>query len=304
MRCLMTTAKIGKFYTDLNIKFTIENTELSVLKISFERFLRSIPNHSHSSNSYEIHYIAYGYGSAMINNAAYEIAPNTLYVTGPHVDHSQTPINDDPMAEYCIYLKLENKAIMQNKKNPSSLMQSFEGMPFWFGQDSQNIHSTMQNIFIELENQQTGYITQVQTLLQQLIVSMVRNYEGEKASSVHFETSNILDRNYLIIEECFLYEYCDITLENLAKRLGLSTRQTERLLIQHYGKTFLEKKCEAKMSAAAILLKDPLNRITNIANTLGYSSCEHFSNAFRRYYKTSASEYRKSNKFQESLSLI
>jgi AraC-like DNA-binding protein len=102
-----------------------------------------------------------------------------------------------------------------------------------------------------------------------------------------------VDSKYLIIEESFLYDYEILTLETLAKRLGLSNRQTERCLKEYYGKTFLQKKTEAKMSMAKIYLNDPTLSISEIANRLNYSSIEHFSYAFKQYYKTSATEYRK-----------
>jgi AraC-like DNA-binding protein len=47
------------------------------------------------------------------------------------------------------------------------------------------------------------------------------------------------------------------------------------------------------MSAALILLLDPNKRITDIALDIGYSSSEHFSNAFKRYFGMTAREYRK-----------
>lgn len=48
------------------------------------------------------------------------------------------------------------------------------------------------------------------------------------------------------------------------------------------------------MSAAAILLSDVDRNISSIAEELGYSSAEHFSSAFRSYYRISPREYRKS----------
>ena len=96
-----------------------------------------------------------------------------------------------------------------------------------------------------------------------------------------------------MIEEYFLYQYRSLSLEDLAKRLGLSTRQTERLLQKQYGKTFLQKKTEARMSAAAILLSNAEYSITSIAEELGYSSIEHFTSAFRNYYDMSPRQYRK-----------
>lgn len=289
----MNTSEFHKFYNDLNIKITLENTTFSALNIVFEKFFRSIPMHSHSSNSYEIHYIAYGKGEVTVDGDTYEVVPNTLYITGPHVEHSQVPQQNDPMAEYCIYLKLDEKTAVQRGNIKRSLVPLFQKTKFWYGQDTQNIHAIMQSVFYELEKEYTGYMFQVEALLQQLIVGLIRNYERDKESEVHFEPSNPDSNQYLILEECFLYEYQDITLEKLAGRMKLSTRQTERLLQKHYHKTFLQKKTEAKMSAAVLLLGDRRKRITDISVDLGYSSVEHFSNAFKRYYLMSAREYRK-----------
>lgn len=280
-------------YNDLNIRFSMESIDFYALHFACERFLRSIPSHSHSDNSYEIHYIPYGKGKARINNITYPLVPNTLYITGPHVEHEQIPYKADPMIEYCIYLKLEKKNSRRRRENQASYLQVFENTNFWLGQDSQNIHSLMQQIFFELDKQYTGYMKQVETLLQQLVIKLIRNYENIHKQQDLTTSYDLTSSKYLIIEESFLYEYKALTLDALAKRLGVSKRQTERLLNQHYQKTFLQKKTDAKMSAASILLMDPAKRITDIALDLGYSSVEHFSNAFRRYYHKSAREYRR-----------
>jgi AraC-like DNA-binding protein len=287
-------------YTDLDIKFSIDTINISALKISFDRITSPYPSHSHSKDSYEIHYIPFGYGRLLSQGTEYNIKPNTLYITGPHIDHEQIPDKEDPMVEYCIYLKFDkpqsensNKNKKSMKSNPNSVLAIFETKRFWFGDDKQDIHLLMKKIFYELEMKYTGYILNVQTLLQQLIVFVVRNYEINKTSSSHFDPSNINDSKYLMIEESFLYEYQTITLEKLSTRLSLSNRQTERLLQKYYGKTFLQKKADSKMSSASILLRNTTKSISSIACDLGYSSVEHFSNAFRRYYHMSASEYRR-----------
>ena len=321
-----------KLYTDLNIRFTVEQMDFFALNLVFERFLRTIPNHSHGSNSYEIHYIPSGYGHVKINQVLYDIVPNTLYITGPHVEHAQVPSLEDPMCEYCVYLKLVKQrsprlprtslsAVNQKSwpgkpvnetaanerpgnENPDkrldalgesgpSIRKLFTTTPFWFGQDSQNIHGLMKQIFYELENQYTGYVTQVESLLTQLIIHTVRNYESRQKALRHFGPSNLEDSKFIILEEYFLYEYQSLSLEDLAGRLGLGRRQTERLLKDHYGKTFQQKKTEAKMAAAALLLADRQRSIASVAVELGYSSPEHFSAAFRHYFGMSAREYRK-----------
>lgn len=197
-------------YTDLDIKFSIEHISISALKISFDRITTPYPSHSHSKDSYEIHYIPFGYGKLISKGIEYNIKPNTLYITGPHIDHEQIPAKEDPMVEYCIYLKLDktllensNKIKKATKSRPSTILSIFEQNKFWFGEDKQDIHLLMKKIFYELDMKYTGYILNVQTLLQQLLVLVVRNYENNKMSSSHFDRSNINDSKYLMIEESF-----------------------------------------------------------------------------------------------------
>ena len=51
-------------YQDPNIVFMMEGESVYVGNIVYEKFARSIPMHAHSDNSYEIHYIPEGRGSA------------------------------------------------------------------------------------------------------------------------------------------------------------------------------------------------------------------------------------------------
>ena len=133
----------------------------------------------------------------------------------------------------------------------------------------------------------------MESLIKQIIISCVRNYSGKKGG-VDTKGLKSADDQYLTIEEAFLYEYATLTLSSLAARLSLSTRQTQRLLLEHYGMNFQSKKTEAKMSAAALMLRSQDMTITSIADELGYSSVEHFSSAFKRYYGMSASKFRES----------
>lgn len=276
-------------YSDLDISFAIDGVEFSVPHIVFERFTRTIPSHSHGEGCFEIHYIPFGYGRLITGGKYYDITPNTLYVTGPHVEHAQFPLPHDPMQEYCVYIKTKKF----NQKTTSPMMNIFFSTPFWFGKDNHGIHSLMKQIFREMENKLPGYQKQVELLLAQLLICLIRNYDPEKYSRDHMAPGNLIDSNSIIIEEYFLYEYDTLSLNTLADRLKLSPRQTQRLIWKYYGKSFQQKKTEARMSVASILLRDQNRSIAFIADTLGFSSPEHFSAAFRKYYKMSPSEFRR-----------
>lgn len=269
--------------------FQLEGITIHASNLVFEQFTDSIPAHSHGANCFEIHYIPTGYGILHSNDRDYDITPNTLYVTGPFVEHSQTPHPENPMQEYCVYFRLDKSV---SAKTNTPILNAFTSKHFYFCQDTQNIVLLLRNLFSELFQRSIGYERQIELYLAQLIILLVRNYHNiptVPSGQIHFgDTEN----KTLLIEEYFLYEYKNLTLNDLAKRLALSSRQTQRLLLQYYNKTFQQKKTESRMSAAAILLLDKEKSITSISDMLGYSSPEYFSNAFKSYYKKSPREYR------------
>jgi AraC-like DNA-binding protein len=268
----------------------MDNATYEVSMASYNPFDCDIPAHSHSKNSFEIHYIPTGYGFALIEGKNYDISPNTLFVTGPHIEHAQTPHTDDPMKEYCVYMKVHPN---QRKLQKNSITSALYEHPFWFGQDMQNIYLFLQLIFYELETPSIGSQQKLTSLFELLVIQLVRNYDNSSLTKVAAHTPRLINIPFLVIEEAFLNGYKDLTLQNLAERIGLSTRQTERLLKQYYNSSFQKKKTEARMAAATSLLRNTSTSITDIAEQTGYSSSEHFAHAFKSYYQMSASDYRK-----------
>ena len=275
-------------YNDMDIHFSLEGVSFHALNIVFEHFERTIPSHIHGNGCYEIHYISTGHGKLKANDAYFELTPNTLFVTGPHVEHAQLPLYPDPMQEYCIYFR-----IVRSHKNPSPVLDTFCRRDFWLGGDDSGIYALLCRLFEELRERRMGYVLQVQLLLSQLILLLARSYEQPDALASPPAGRIPSNKNTLIIEECFLYEYSTLTLPNLANRLNLSQRQTQRLLKDYYGQTFQQKKKRAQLSAAVTLLQEDTLSITEIADRLGFSSPEHFANTFKKIFGISPSTYRK-----------
>ena len=293
-------------YRNLKLSFTIENMEFTVLSIGLEKMVTPIPRHVHSANSYELHYISYGYGTLIANDKEYAITPGTFYVTGPGVFHEQVSKSDDPMTEYGVYLQVApvvSKASgtasspQQSRSiHANDLLLKFLDYKFWFGEADAALHDVMKRILSELELRPLGYENMLPALLQELILTIIRLYQNkelaEAPEGVNEQKITPNDMTYLMIEEAFLYNYRDLTLPKLASQVNLSVRQTQRLLQKHYNKNFAQKKTEARMSAACILLQDQGKSIASIAYELGYSSSEHFTSAFKQFYRVTPSVYR------------
>lgn len=281
-------------YSDIDTHFTIDGVSIQPTNIVFEELTTAIPSHSHGSGCYEIHYVSAGQGRLLANGRYFDVTSNTLYITGPHVEHAQSSLPGAPMQEYCVCLQLKKP----KGKTFSPLLDAFCSTPFWLGQDTQDVFNLMKRLFLELGCHGIGWQNQVKLLLSQLVIYMVRNYQSDAGAQLRTagqeapDISSVAHKS-IIIEKYFLFEYQNLSLKELAGRLSLSPRQTQRLLMACYNKSFQEKKAEARMSAAAIFLGDKKRTISSVADALGYSSLEHFSTAFRKYYGTSPRDYRK-----------
>ena len=284
-------------YRDLKLSFDISNITFDVLSLSHEQIIKPYPRHAHSKNSYELHFVPQGSGTLVIDTQKYDITPGTLFMTGPEVPHEQISTRENPMTEYSIYMQVRQPL----PKEIPPLLKTFLECNFWFGKAEQSIYTQTSQLFEELSSHTPGYELMLQSILSQLILNVARHYPGQQKSlpvvqNQPFQNQSlptISEKAYLIIEEAFLYDYKTITLKELANRVSLGERQTERLLQKHYGQSFIQKKTEARMSAASQLLRETNASISDIAEDLGYSSPEHFSNAFRKYYKESPKAFRK-----------
>lgn len=287
-------------YNNSELSFHMGRFRFIAQNIVFEQFHRVIPMHAHSEGCYEIHYIPYGCGTVILNGTGHQLDKDSLFVTGPHISHQQIPQKENPMAEYCIFLQTQEDRRPRDasRSTDSSILSAFLSTPLWIGHDTQNIHLVMQNLFLELSRKQAGYTEIVQSMLQQIIVLMVRNYSASVPSGTVSPVPG--NQQSLILDESFLYDYATLTLDSLSKRLALSPRQTQRLLQEKYNQTFQQKKTAARMSAAVILLQSTDLPIVEIAEQLGFSSSEHFTNAFRTFTGISPRQYRKEHETRDA----
>lgn len=282
----------------LDIKLSLENLLLNVLYVKFGYFYSSMHAHSHSLRTYELHYIPSGYGMLIADGKQYEITPGTLFMTGPNVVHEQITNLDDPMAEYCIFFEIlsNEPASAANKKaivKEPMLQQLLQNTPFWIGRDSGNLMNIFELLADQLASKRVGWHHMVTNLLEIIIICSIQQYTTHNASRQPTPLKTLDDNRLVLIENSFLYQFASITLEQLADMLKLSPRQTQRAVYKQFGMSFQDKKLLARMEAASRLLQTTRSSISEIAAQVGFTSLEQFSNAFKKYYGISPSQFRK-----------
>ncbi len=275
-------------YDNIKLSISADSCRVHILRVSFGTIRFIIPMHNHSDNCYEIHYITSGKGKVIIDGVCHEVEADTLFITGPLVYHEQIPDEQNPMAEYCFNICIEPSSSI-NKKPSAAFEMVRTGV--WSGQNLQDAGTVMKLIYREFGRGDNGSRLAVTGLLQYLLVLLFR-LSTEPA--LRFAPAFLPQQTtqFCLIEDAFLYEYKELTLEKLSERLGLSTRQTERLLKKNYGSTFRQMKTKARMAAAAAALLSVDKPISEIAEETGYTSAEHFCRAFKEFYSVTVKEYR------------
>ena len=91
----------------------------------------------------------------------------------------------------------------------------------------------------------------------------------------------------LIIEEFFSKKYnSDVSLDDLAKELMLSKKQTAREVKKFTGNTFVGELSKRKINAAVILSRTTNLPLAKISEIVGYSSYSGFYKAYKNNNKT------------------
>ncbi|MBR6644024.1 MAG: AraC family transcriptional regulator [Lachnospiraceae bacterium] len=268
------------------IRFLLEDHVADAVMVSYRRFTKVMPEHAHGENVYEIHLVTEGTGKVLLNRMEYGVSPGVLYITGPGVLHEQIPDKGASVTEFGVYLQLESGV------TGGELTGTLQQNPLWCGKGKEELFALTERILAEQDKELFGQAEMLPHLLAQFVIECIRSIHWKQrrkkqkpVPEEYFATHAVQEENaQLVIDEIFLYDYRDITLPQMAKRLGFSVRQTQRLLERIYGKTFTRKKLEARMSAAMALLQNSRYSITEISEQLGYSSMEHFSYAFAKYY--------------------
>lgn len=84
----------------------------------------------------------------------------------------------------------------------------------------------------------------------------------------------------------------DISLDSVARHVGMNASYLSRFFKQHTGSNFLDYVSGVRISKAIGYLADPMIRVGDICYMVGYKSQQHFYKTFRQYAGCTPSEYR------------
>ncbi|MBR1811385.1 MAG: AraC family transcriptional regulator [Clostridia bacterium] len=262
-----------------------------LVRVNSGRIVSDIQGHTHGDQSYELHYVLDGKGALETKEKTYALGADTVYVNGPGVWHRQRTNDVEPMSEICVHLQLE-------KKGDDPVSSLFNVTSFFCGDGDPALRALFQAV-AEHHRENNVFSKEKEKCCIGQIVTTLSEMQAPVAAAA--QRANMDDEKFYIIDVLFWYDYARLTLESLSDKLGISARQTQRILKRHYGKTFRQKKAEAQVEAALLMLRQG-KTVNEVSLAVGYSDTPSFIRAFKSVCGVSPGKAKNMNDEKETKS--
>lgn len=274
------------FSTDELINFTLQGIDFTLSDFKHQTIIKPYPLHYHGKNSLEIHYFLGGEGKFLINDTEIPITKGTFVITGPFAVHGQFPDANNYLEKISLYFMLD---FCKNDNESSKLFNK----PYYYGVEEKMLANLLLSIENEFKNKDYSYKNMIAEYIKVSLITLIRQLD---LADNRLKGADDDKPSLFKIEQIINNEFSTITITNLAERLYMSVRDLQRFLMKNFNKNFNTLKLEAKMFYASNKLIYTDNPISSIAEDLGYSSSEHFSYAFKKFYDTTPLSYRKNKR--------
>ncbi|MCZ8514678.1 AraC family transcriptional regulator [Paenibacillus filicis] len=160
------------------------------------------------------------------------------------------------------------------------------------------VEKLLRDMILECGEKQAGYLSYVQTLLQQVLIRAFRSIRQNAqepagyAHPMHEKISEIASYMNRHFEQ-------DLTLEQVAKAFFISPSYLSRIFTRLTGFHFREYLQVIRIREAQRFLKETDEKIQTIAGNVGFGHIAHFNKTFKKMTGDSPLRYRKRNRMAE-----
>jgi AraC-like DNA-binding protein len=152
----------------------------------------------------------------------------------------------------------------------------------------------------------SGMVSHCQTLLEKIpsvttlehrvillrVASIVLSEEFEQAKKERARSNNGNDDFAQLMNRLSLQDVQDLSVEELAKKMGYSRRHLNRLFHDHLGTSVSALKMETRLLKSLRLLRDPSVKVIDVAMECGFNHLGLFSQCFKRRFHLSPHRWR------------
>lgn len=240
-------------------------------------------NHSHPF--WEIIFINRGQGEMKLRNKVCPVQRNELFLIPPLEPHQFTNSGREKVENIYIGFAVDARVPVGEGAETDPILK--------LDLDDSQVNKLHQlgEAFKSAKSGTASYHDQA--LIFDIIQGVIDNF------SAHPEMSrdSAVDKSGFIAEKAKRYlesnVHKTISVEEVASKFFLSPHYFAKKFKAETGCGIKEYHNQARMKKALELLRDPLLSVSDIADRLGFSNVNYFTNKFREYYLTSPTEQRR-----------
>jgi AraC-like DNA-binding protein/quercetin dioxygenase-like cupin family protein len=276
--------------------------DIHVLRFHLTQFLPGHVVGFHKHAEFEFHFIPQGKGKVILVDQEHALRSGMFYLTGPGVIHYQEADALEAMDELCLHVDIVEREVSANEeiddweaaeaRNCIGRLLTLPLRPALDTHDAMIQFLTAFNACIE--NYPGSYTTIKQSVIQ-ILLRAVRAYDTEERNQPNYPTRDMKAYRYRLAMEYIHANYGGIiTLEDVAEKLNLSSRQIQRLFKElHDGQTFSRVLEDVRLAVVCRQLTESDASIEAIAKQAGFAGGNYLHAVFRKRFGMTPSEYRK-----------
>ncbi len=241
-------------------------------------------SHSHYHTYFELYFLEEGRRYHIMQGQQYETPPGTLMLFAPYIMHHSFSDRDVPFRRTVLYFS--EGAILSPEL--LSMLQDGSGLYVPSRKMSGSIHALLRELLREQDNQDSLSVAATQSLLNTLLVLLMRSTSVSPRPEVQSRIARIVS----YIENNYQHE---LRLSDIAERFYISEYYLCHEFKKYTNRTIVQYVNTLRILHAQRLITECDLSLTKIAEQTGFSSLTHFNRIFKASVGISPSAYRKAN---------
>lgn len=288
---------------------------LRVLRCHLTSFPAGTVVNYHQHSEYEIHYIPAGKGSVILDGITHPLHEGLLYVTAPGVIHRQEADEHEAMGELCLHVDIVK--LPQMDEDPASSTSYSYGAEWemaeaeaCIGQLSElphvpalDRHEAMKCFLVAYEawrNNQLGQYTIIKQSIVQMLLRTVSAYRPEQ-QGVNLPARDMKSYRYQLAIQFISDNFRrPLTLEEVAERVQISSRQLQRIFKEQADVSFSEYLEQVRLKYVCSELQQTTLTLEKIAERSGFTSSNYLHYVFKKAHGTTPNAYRENRLLQHA----
>lgn len=276
--------------------FHIENARFAILSDRSTELEGKIPvekkkyDQLHFHSYYELFYVNNGKFIIKFEDGIREFAKDDLIIISPGTNHKTIVINPGT-ARYNFNFLMEKNSLKTNFSLYDALKEAFAG-EYTCINNCYSMRDILKKMVVDIMHGDEVMLGMHFHALSVGILEILCSPKVQPVPNQPISDSNMI-RMYKLQQIIFTTYSQDISLNYIADKLFLSTRQASRIIQQYFGCTYRELVAKMRMKVAVELLENTDMTILEIASQVGYNSIKGFYKYFKKQYNCLPTEYRK-----------